>query len=101
MIVLSVFCLVRIIFTIRGPNILTLDITLFGLRRGLKQVDTKENLTGMFMKPVHRSTFMYCLNLLNVDCIAGSNANDRDYKSMWTLLDDTLNFQHVIDHLEV
>ena len=34
----------------------------------VQKVDTKENPTDMFTKPILISNFMHCLNLLNVDC---------------------------------
>jgi len=34
----------------------------------VKKVDTKENPTNMFTKPISQSMFMHCVDLLNVDC---------------------------------
>jgi len=34
----------------------------------VQKVDTKDNSADMFTKPIPKSKFMHCLELLNVDC---------------------------------
>jgi len=60
-IVLVQFTWLRIKFNMNESSILMLGIIFFAQKNELNPI-------GMFTWPIPRSKFMYCLDLLNVDC---------------------------------